>query len=215
MAGALNGSAACYPEAVFRTVFALSPRQRKCISAALLCGLAWLPGCRRSAPAAEPAPLSARRQQQQQARALLASEATARTSLEEIPPPLKHRYLDVHSTDAWQNPFLSVHRDSVTLRVIFPRQTGSALDAGTMLHPDAARKQELEVRLNELPEALAAVPDFAWPYGRVVAIEESPTAARQDRPQVRRNVEAAIRIINDLDVVVDEWNAPTGNGLVH
>jgi hypothetical protein len=48
----------------------------------------------------------------------------------------------------------------------------------------------------------------------VVAIEESPTASRQDRAQVRRNVEQAIRMVNDLDVVVDEWT-PGGNGLLH
>ena len=59
------------------------------------------------------------------------------------------------------------------------------------------------------------IPEFSWPYGRVVAIEEAPTASRQDRVQIRRNVEQAIRIVNDLDVVVDEWTAPNGNGLLH
>jgi hypothetical protein len=183
--------------------------------AALASSLLLLAGCHASQKTAEHPQPTPRQLAQQQARALSQSEATARVSIEQIPPPLKHRYLNVRSTDAWENPFLSVHRDSVTLRVIFPRQTASPVDAGTMLHPDAARKQELEVRLSDLPEALSAIPDFAWPYGRVVAIEESPTAARQDRPQVRRNVEAAIRIVNDLDVVVDEWNAPNGNGLLH
>jgi hypothetical protein len=48
-----------------------------------------------------------------------------------------------------------------------------------------------------------------------VAIEESPDAPRQDRPQVRRNVEQAIRIVNDLDVVVDEWTPGGGTGLLH
>jgi hypothetical protein len=172
-------------------------------------------GCRRSAPSSGPQQLTPRQLQQQQARTLAKNEAAARVSLEDIPPPLKHRYINVHSTDAWQNPFLTVHRDTLTLRVIFPQQTTSALDAGTLLHPAAARKQELEIRMSDLPEALAAVPDFAWPYGRVVAIEESPTASRQDRAQVRRNVEQAIRIVNDLDVVVDEWSAPSGNGLLH
>lgn len=178
-------------------------------------GLALLgAGCHRTQPSAaqEPTP---RQLQQQAARELAKSEAAARTSLEEIPPPLKHRYVNVHSTDAWENPFLTVHRDTLTLRIIFPQQTSSPVDAGTMLHPAAARRQELEIRLEDLPKALAAIPDFAWPYGRVVAIEESPTAARQDRPQVRRNVESAIRIVNDLDVVVDEWNAPSGGGLLH
>ena len=152
--------------------------------------------------------------EQQQARALAKNEATARESLGNIPPPLKHRYVNVHSTDAWQNPFLTVHRDTLTLRIIYPQQTSSALDAGTLLHPAAARRQELEIRMSDLPEALSAIPDFSWPYGRVVAIEESPAASRQDRAQVRRNVETTIRIVNDLDVVVDEWGA-SGGGLLH
>jgi hypothetical protein len=181
----------------------------------LLLPLTFFAGCRRSTSTAGPQQPTPRQLQQEKARALAKSEATARVSLEEIPPPSKHLYVNVHSTDAWQNPFLTVHRDSLTLRVIFPQQTTSALDAGTLLHPAAARRQELEIRMSDLPEALSAVPDFAWPYGRVVAIEESPTASRQDRAQVRRNVEQAIRIVNDLDVVVDEWTAPSGNGLLH
>jgi len=153
--------------------------------------------------------------QEQQARALAKSEATARGQLENIPPPSKHLYINVRSTDAWQNPFLTVRRDTLTLRIIYPQQTSSALDAGTLLHPAAARRQTLELRMSDLPEALSAVPDFSWPYGRVVAIEESPTASRQDRAQIRRNVEKAIRIVNDLDVVVDEWSGSGGNGLLH
>ncbi len=182
---------------------------------ALLICLALCSGCHRSPQSDGTTQPNQRQLQQQQARTLAKNESTARVALEQIPPPLKHRYVNVHSTDAWENPFLSVHRDSLTLRIIFPQQTSSPVDGGTMLHPAAARKQELEIRMTDLPEALSAIPDFAWPYGRVVAIEESPTAARQDRVQVRRNVESAIRIVNDLDVVVDEWNAPSGGGLLH
>lgn len=181
----------------------------------LLLPLLLFAGCRRSAQSGGTQPPTPRQLEQQQARALAKSEATARGSLENIPPPSKHLYINVHSTDAWQNPFLTVRRDTLTLRVIFPQQTSSALDAGTLLHPVAARRQVLEIRMSDLPEALAAVPDFSWPYGRVVAIEESPTASRQDRAQIRRNVEKAIRIVNDLDVVVDEWSGPGGNGLLH
>lgn len=174
----------------------------------------FLSGCRQGAKPEGIQQPTPRQLQQQQARALAKKEATARVSLEEIPPPSKHLYVNVRSTDAWQNPFLTVHRDTLTLRVIFPQQTTSALDAGTLLHPAAARRQELEIRMSDLPEALAAVPEYSWPYGRVVAIEESATASRQDRAQIRRNVEQAIRIVNDLDVVVDEWT-PGGNGLLH
>jgi hypothetical protein len=190
---------------------------RSAVAALTLGAIVFLGGCHRGAPPAaqetqEPTP---REVAKQKALALAKSEATARASLQDIGPPAKHRYINVHSTDAWENPFLSVHRDTLTLRIIFPQQTSSPVDAGTLLHPAAARRQELEIRMEDLPNALAAVPDFSWPYGRVVAIEESPTASRQDRAQIRRNVEQAIRIVNDLDVVVDEWNAPSGNGLLH
>ena len=177
--------------------------------------LLFFAGCRRSAQSGGAQTPTPRQLQQQQARTLAKNEATARQSLENIPPPLKHRYVNVRSTDAWQNPFLTVHRDTLTLRIIYPQQTSSALDAGTLLHPAAARRQELEIHMSDLPEALSAIPDFSWPYGRVVAIEESPAASRQDRAQVRRNVEQTIRIVNDLDVVVDEWNASGGSGLLH
>jgi hypothetical protein len=181
---------------------------------AFILPLLFFAGCRRGAQPGTQQP-TAHQLQQEQARALAKSEAAARSELENIPPPSKHLYINVHSTDAWQNPFLTVHRDTLTLRIIYPQQTSSALDAGTLLHPAAARRQVLEIRMSDLPEALAAVPDFSWPYGRVVAIEESPTASRQDRAQIRRNVEKAIRVVNDLDVVVDEWSGPGGNGLLH
>jgi hypothetical protein len=186
----------------------------KWVAVAFAVPLLLFAGCKGSTQSSGPQQPTARQLQQQQARALAKSEATARVSLAEIPPPSKHLYVNVHSTDGWQNPFLTVHHDTLTLRVIFPQQTSSALDAGTLLHPAAARRQELEIRMSDLPEALAAIPEFSWPYGRVVAIEEAPNASRQDRPQVRRNVEQAIRIVNDLDVVVDEWT-PGGTGLLH
>ncbi len=185
---------------------------RRLVSFLFMAFLLGAAGCRQP-QSTNPATETPRQAQQAQARALARKEATARDTLDQIPPPSKHRYLSVHSTDAWINPFLSVHRNSVTLRVIFPQQTGSPVDGGSLLHPEAARKQEMEVRIEDLPDALAAVPDFAWPYGRVVAIEESATASKLDRTQVRRNVEATLQVMNDLGIVVDEWNA-TG-GLLH
>ena len=74
-----------------------------------------------------------------------------------------------------------------------------------MLRPEAARRQELQIRPEDLTKALIALPERAWPYGRVVAIAESPEADRKKRPLVRRNVEAAIQKLNDLGVVVEEW----------
>jgi hypothetical protein len=74
-----------------------------------------------------------------------------------------------------------------------------------MLRPEAARRQELQIHLADLPKALIALPDGAWRYGRVVAIAEAPEAARKDRPAIRRNMEAAIQKLNDMGIVVEEW----------
>jgi hypothetical protein len=99
----------------------------------------------------------------------------------------------------------------VTLRIYYPDPVAAgALPGGalpnTMLRPSGARKRELVLRLSDLPEALAALPEESWGYGRVIAVEEDPSTLHPDRPQMRRNVEVAIEMLNDLGVVVYEWS---------
>ena len=172
--------------------------------------IATVPGCSRQ-PAPPDAAAQARQAAQQQARAAQEAETTAREEIDQIPPPSKSRYLAVHTKGSWANPFLTVGRDSVHLRIIFPDENPSTYGQDTMLRPADARKQELDVRFADLPRALSAVPEIAWPYGRVVAIEENAVTARADKYQVRRNVEATIQMLNDLGIVVDEWTGPNGS----
>jgi len=128
-----------------------------------------------------------------------------RAELELIPLPTKSLYIDVHDPAAWVNPFLSVGPDTISLRILLPDANPTPAGQGSMLRPEAARRQQLELRPSDLDNAIAAIPAGAWPYGRVLAIAESPSAAPKDRPKVRRNVEAAIKQLNDLGVVVEEW----------
>ncbi len=128
-----------------------------------------------------------------------------RAELDEIPLPTKSLYIDIHDPAEWQNPFIAVGADTVSLRIIRADANPSPVGQGTLLRPDAARRQELELRLSDLDTAVAAIPAGAWPYGRVMAVAESTSAASKDRPKVRRNVEAVIRDLNDLGVVVEEW----------
>jgi hypothetical protein len=93
----------------------------------------------------------------------------------------------------------------VSLRIIRADENPSPVGQGTLLRPAAARRQEMELRLTDLDAAVAAIPSGAWAYGRVIAVAESSSAAPKDRPKVRRNVEAIIRQLNDLGVVVEEW----------
>jgi hypothetical protein len=128
-----------------------------------------------------------------------------RAELEQIPLPTKSLYIDIHDPAAWDNPFLSVGPDTITLRILLPDANPSPAGQGSLLRPEAARRQQLELRPSDLDKAVAAIPAGAWRYGRVIAIAESPSAAPKDRPKVRRNVEAAINRLNDLGVVVEEW----------
>lgn len=137
----------------------------------------------------------------------------AREDLQQIPPPSKHLYLNVGRLEDWQNPALTVQEKMISIHVLMADSNPSDLGKGTMLRPTAARIQVLNVDPKNLAEALNAIPKDAWPYGRVVSIEEARDAPQSARPQLRRNIEAAIDTLNSIGVVPDEWadDRPVGN----
>ncbi len=130
-----------------------------------------------------------------------------RAALSHIPVPTKSLYVDVHEPGAWQNPFISVDAEMITVRITHNDANASNVGQGTLLRPESARRQEIQIHPDALTEALIALPDDAWHYGRVVAVGESPLANPKSRPQIRRNIEATIKQLNDLGVVVEEWPA--------
>ena len=135
---------------------------------------------------------------------------SARQQMELIPPPSKTRYMAVHSLAGWENPYLTVQQNMITLHVTLADANVSDLGVGGMLRPVGARRQVLTIADDRLPDALTAVPENSWPYGRVVAIEEAHDTPASARPAVRRNMEIAIKTLSDLGVVVYEWNEGGG-----
>jgi len=135
---------------------------------------------------------------------------SARQQISFIPPPSKSRYMAVHSLTSWENPYLTVQESMATLHVTLADANPSTLGTGGMLRPAAARRQDVIIRTSDLPAALAAVPESSWPYGRVVAVEEAHDTPASARPAVRRNVEATLKTLGDLGVVVYEWNESGG-----
>jgi hypothetical protein len=176
------------------------------MTAVLLLALA---GCNRSAVVpdsganAAPPPQTADQRAQERAQVEL-----IRQQIDLIPPPLKSRYLAVHSLSTWENPYITVQGAMLTLHVTLADANTSDLGVGGILRPVGARRQDLNIRTADLPIALNAVPQSAWPYGRVIAIEEAHDVPAEARPQVRRNMETAMNLLNDLGVVVYEWNEP-------
>jgi hypothetical protein len=169
---------------------------------ALLLGLT---GCTRT-PAQSTAPSATLAEQQ---RRIL---ETARQQLDLIPPPSKTRYMAVRSLTSWENPYLTVQGGMVTLHVLLADANPSQLGEGGLLRPVGARRRNLDVRLSDLPTALNAIPTDAWPYGRVVAVEEAHETPVSARAEVRRNMESVIKTLSDLGIVVYEWN-DNGRGL--
>jgi hypothetical protein len=149
--------------------------------------------------------VSAEQQAQATAQAKANTREEQRAALSRIPLPTKSQYVNVHEPSAWANPFLSVGADAIDLRITLVDANPSEVGQGTMLRPEAARRQELQLRPADLAEAVVALPEGAWRYGRVIAVAEVPGANPKDRPKIRRNVEAAIQQLNDLGIVVDEW----------
>jgi hypothetical protein len=87
------------------------------------------------------------------------------------------------------------------LRVTIGDANPSTFGAGGLLRPVAARRQELNISMDKLGEAISSVPASAWPYGRVVALDEPTKTPPKAEPQVRRNMEVAIRELNDLGIL--------------
>jgi hypothetical protein len=145
------------------------------------------------------------KQAEKKALAAATERERQRAELAKIPLPTKSMYINVHEPSQWANPFLSADAEYLNLRVTMADPNPGAGASGTLLRPEAARRQELQIRPADLAEALIALPPAAWRYGRVIAIAESPLADRKKRPAVRRNVEAAMQKLEDLGVVVDEW----------
>jgi hypothetical protein len=175
-------------------------------SAMMLCIVLSFSGCKKEEQAVSKVASTAVAAEHQ-AQAVSLERDQQRAELAKIALPTKSRYVDVHEPGAWANPFISFDAQMVNLRVTLTDANPSQLGQGGLLRPSAARRRELQIRSKDLTAALIALPDSAWPYGRVVAIEESPLADKKQRPAIRRQIEAAIQQLNDLGVVVDEWPA--------
>ncbi len=179
-------------------------KKDRIVVAAIFLMLLPLAGCRKEEQAVSRVATSAATAEHR-AQAASAARDEQRRQLANIPLPTKSRYVDVHEPGAWANPFLSFDTQMINLRLTLADANTSSLDSGGILRPSAARRRELQIRQQDLVTALIAGPESAWPYGRVVAIEESPLADKKQRPAIRRQIEAAIQQLNDLGVVVDEW----------
>ena len=134
-----------------------------------------------------------------------ASKQSARQDLIQIPSPAKNVYAAIDQESRWQNPFLTVESKMIQVRIYVADENSSELDRGGMTRLNAARKHILNVRLRDLPRALASLPNSAWPYGRVVAVGEE-LEAPQHQARLQSNLKITVGALDDMGIVVDDFS---------
>jgi hypothetical protein len=104
-----------------------------------------------------------------------------------IKPAVAERYKAVRNANNWQNPYLMVGSDHIVVRA-------KGLPGLKIVQADA-----LEQTLLELPVT-------AWPYGKVVGVQENGDRAdKSDDKPIADNVAAARATLKKLGVTFDKW----------
>jgi hypothetical protein len=117
-------------------------------------------------------------------------EATPEARIQRIPPADPQKYASLKDMKAWRNPYLIIRVDGVGLLDVADNLT-------QILDPD------------KLPETLANLPSSAWPYGRVVAVQEmSVPGSPEEKARFLRNRALVAGTLKNLQVVIT-WVSST------
>jgi hypothetical protein len=104
--------------------------------------------------------------------------------IQQIPPADPKKYQQVTGDYRnWRNPYLVVRNDGVGLL-------------------DVANDEQRLIKLQDLPQALALLPPAAWPYGRVVAVQENGIRASGDDALMRKNRGIVLGTLKGLHILV-------------
>lgn len=115
---------------------------------------------------------------------------TSEARLQQIPPADAEKYGHLSSAKGWRNPYLLVKQDGLWLL-------------------DVSNNEERPLKPDQLLSTLAALPESAWPYGRVVAVQEiSAGKSETDRIALRRNRAILAGTLESAKVLIN-W-APGG-----
>jgi hypothetical protein len=92
----------------------------------------------------------------------------AKALLQRIPPADPAKWNKQGASKNWPNPYLVVRVDGIGLL-------------------DPANSEVRLLKIDEVLDALAGLPPSAWPYGRVVEVQEPGLASEEQAIALRRN----------------------------
>ena len=103
-----------------------------------------------------------------------------------IPPAKPELYKNYNEASKWLNP---------ALLVCSPNEV-------TVVVPSITKDRRV-VAKTDLRRTLVALPVVAWPYGRVIAVQECSISTAADA-QIR-NINAVLPIVKDLGLEIERW----------
>jgi hypothetical protein len=104
-----------------------------------------------------------------------------------IPGAAQEKITSIRGAGDWENPYFVIKTDgvAVTLRAISQEYESVPID-------------ELAIRVSRLPLA-------AWPYGRVVAVQEIGIRSGNDTAVIARNRASVEKILRSLGLTINWW----------
>ena len=102
-----------------------------------------------------------------------------------IPKPDPKRYHAVQDAKDWKNPYLIVRRDGI--EIVGMTAVGQAIP------------------VDSVPGVLKGLPDSAWPYGLVVAVQDIGLVSEGDLPRIEANRKRLLMLLKKLGIAVDLW----------
>ena len=98
-----------------------------------------------------------------------------------IPPAVLKYQSSVRTPQDWKNPYLVV----------------TAGDVQILGGPS--------VPLEGLEAYLISLPKSAWPYGRLVAVQDMGIRSGKDDDKINKNLVAIMRVLKELDIHANPW----------
>lgn len=104
-----------------------------------------------------------------------------------IPPADPTKYPNWHDLRDWKNPYLVVREDGIG-------------------YVDMANNEIRILKPEDIPSVLAALPESAWPYGRVVLVSQATPkdSSDQAKAEIRKNRGLLIGTLDEVKVQVHE-----------
>ena len=104
---------------------------------------------------------------------------------ERIPNADPTKYLGIREAKDWKNPYLIIRADGIVVSGLTPGGNPIAVES--------------------VAATLESLPDSAWPYGLVVAVQENGVRSPGADRQIEANRASLIELLNRLGVLVNSW----------